>query len=56
MSLAGVNPGDIVLVAGCYGYVRAKERRRLLVRWLKTTNEQWVRATEVEAHWRKTRK
>jgi len=53
MSLAGVGPGDIVRVGGCLAYVRDREKGRLKVRWHKTTNERWITAREVEAHWRR---
>lgn len=56
MTLASVNPGDIVQVGDHYAHVRARERGRLLVRWLKTTNERWVKAREVDAHWRQSRR
>jgi hypothetical protein len=57
MSLAGINPGDIVRAGIHHGEVRVRERGRLLVRWLGNgTSERWIKAREVEAHWRRTKK
>ena len=58
MTLSGVKPGDIVRVAGAHGIVVAKEPGRLRMRWVgangpRAEQGRWVKASEVEAHWRK---
>jgi hypothetical protein len=55
MTLAGVRKGDIVRVAGSLAYVTDKDRGRLQIRWAGSDSLRWVRAIEVEAHWRRTR-
>jgi ribosomal protein L2 len=54
MTLAGIKPGDLVRVAGSHAVVVEKERGRLLVLWIGSNSSRWVKAGEVEAHWRRT--
>jgi len=56
MTLAGIRHGDIVRVAGGYGMVVAINPGRLHIEWLGTSNLRPVKAREVEAHWRRTKK
>jgi len=53
VSLAAIRPGDIVQVAGSLATVREKARGRLLVAWNVSQHPRWIKAREVEAHWRK---
>jgi hypothetical protein len=53
MTLAGVKPGDVVRVAASHAVVLEKERGRLLVLWIGSNSSRWVKARELEAHWRR---
>jgi hypothetical protein len=54
MTLAGVRPGDMVRVAESHAVVIEKQRGRLYVQWIGSNSRLWVKAAEVEAHWRRT--
>jgi hypothetical protein len=55
MSLSGVRPGDIVRVAESHAVVTEKQRGKLLVIWIGSNSSRWVKAGEVECHWRRSR-
>jgi hypothetical protein len=54
MTLTGVKPGDIVRVAESHAVVIEKLRGRLYVQWIGSHSRLYVKAAEVEAHWRRT--
>jgi hypothetical protein len=55
VTLAGVQPGDIVRAGESHAIVLEKERGRLLVLWIGSNSSRWVKAGEIEAHWRRRR-
>lgn len=56
MTIAGVRKGDIIRAAGSHALVIDCERGRLNVQWIGTNNTRWVKAREVEAHWRRSKR
>lgn len=53
MTLASVGKGDIVRVGESHAHVIDKERGRVCLTFIGRSGTRWVKASEVEAHWKR---
>jgi hypothetical protein len=56
MTLASVHKGDIVRAGDAHGHVIDKARGKVLVQGIGRAGSRWVKASEIEAHWRRSGK
>jgi hypothetical protein len=57
LTLSGIHDGDVVRVAGSLAFVVGEPKAgRLMIRWANSHSTRYVKAREVEAHWKRTKK